>query len=137
MNRLLALLIIFICCSFWSCRQPGTNRPTPDAAKQFLKLRGYEFDEPSFLRASAASDVMAINGFLVAGIDPNAKESPEGDTALSAAAGRGDLKVVEVLLQGGADINAEVRDGWTPLLIALQQDRDKVVQTLLAQKNLN
>ena len=137
MRILRVILIGCLCCSFWSCRQPGSNQPTPDAAKQFLKLRGYEFDEASFHRAAAAGYVMAVHGFLAAGINPNARESSEGDTALTAAAGRGDLKTLEVLLQGGADVNTEVRGGWTPLLIALQQDRDQVVKTLLGQKNLN
>ncbi|HEV2883331.1 MAG TPA: hypothetical protein VGW36_00645, partial [Pyrinomonadaceae bacterium] len=31
---------------------PIAAKPTPEAAKQFLKLRGYNFDEKSFLAAA-------------------------------------------------------------------------------------
>ena len=53
---------------------PGRQTNT-EAAKQFLKLRGYNFDEKSFFAAAAASDVLAVNGFLAAGIDRDAEEN--------------------------------------------------------------
>jgi ankyrin repeat protein len=59
------------------------------------------------------------------------------DTALTAAADRGDLQIVNVLLKGGADVNAKGRNNWTALLLALQQDRDQVTNALLSQSNLD
>jgi hypothetical protein len=35
---------------------------------------------------------------------------------------------VNVLLKGGADVNAKGRNNWTALLLALQQDRDQVTK---------
>src|SRR6266851_5291283 len=75
----------------------GANEPTPEAAKRFLKLRGYDFDQQSFFRAAAAGDVIAVNGFLSTGMNANVKDE-NGDTVLTASAARGDLQMVNVLI---------------------------------------
>jgi len=81
-------LAILLCLS--ACAEtPMTDEPTPDAAKRFLKLRGYDFNEESFFKAAADGDVMAVDGFASAGININAKDRND-DTALIAAAARGD-----------------------------------------------
>ena len=41
-------------CVLAGCADKEGFEPTPEAARRFLKLRGYEFDEPSFFRAAAA-----------------------------------------------------------------------------------
>src|SRR5436853_7930940 len=87
---ILGLLLFF-------CAREGAEKPTPEAARRFLKLRGYEFDEPSFFKAAAAGDVLAANGFLSAGIDPNAKDE-NGETALTASAARAALQRVNAIL---------------------------------------
>ena len=43
---------------------------------------------------------------------------------LPASAVRGDAKVVEALLRGGADVNAKGRNTWTALLLALSEEHD-------------
>ena len=108
----------------------------PDAAKRFLKLRGYDFNEESFFKAAADSDVMAVDGFISAGININAKDRND-DTVLIAAAVRGDVKVVDVLLRRGADVNVKGRNTWTALLLALHEERDAVADKLLAQPKLD
>ncbi|RZF38920.1 hypothetical protein LSTR_LSTR005167 [Laodelphax striatellus] len=46
----------------------------------------------------------------------NDKPHPKtGATALHVAAAKGYIKVMELLLEGGADVNAQDLDGWTPL----------------------
>src|SRR5215471_19416970 len=92
---LLYPLIVALLCVLTGCADKEGFEPTPDAAKRFLKLRGYEFDEPSFFRAAAAGDAMAVNGFITAGINANAHDE-NGDTALTSAAARGDLGMVNV-----------------------------------------
>src|SRR3989442_7116771 len=86
-------LLLFLC----SCE--GADKPTPEAAKRFLKLRGYEFDEQSFFKAAAAGDVLAANGFLSAAINPNAKDQ-NGAPALTASAPRGDLQMLNAFIAG-------------------------------------
>src|SRR5437660_12749471 len=86
----------------WNCGATRETKPSPDAARQFLKLRGYDFNEKSFFTAVEGSDLAAVNGFIAAGINPNAKDDHEGDTALMTAAARGDLDILNALLAGGA-----------------------------------
>src|ERR1041385_3318131 len=74
-----SIFIAFVLC-FSACADEGPSEATPEATKKFLKLRGYEFDEPSFFKAAAAGDALAVNGFLSAGMDVNAKDQ-NNDTA--------------------------------------------------------
>ena len=116
---------------------PIAAKPTPEAAIQFLKLRGYNFDEESFLAAAAASDVLAVNAFLAAGIDRDANDEISGGTALIAAAARGDLAILKTLLQGGADVNRKDKAGSTALLRALEYKNEEVANAILSQKGLD
>ena len=117
-SRSIKAVLLAAVCLLSACAERESYEASPEAAKRFLKLRGYDFDEASFFRAAAASDVIAINGFISAGINPNARDG-NGDTALTAAAARGDLQIVNVLLKAGADANAKGRNDWTALLLAL------------------
>ena len=125
-----------LCLSLCACTGTFSDQPTPEAAKRFLKLRGYNFDEPSFFRAAADRDVLAVNGFISAGININARDGND-DTALTASSIRGDAKVVEALLRGGADVNAKGRKGLTALLLALSEKHGSVADLLLAQQHLD
>src|SRR5436853_5192730 len=119
-----------------ACADKEPFEPTPEAAKKFLKLRGYDFDEPSFFRAAAAGDAMAVNGFITAGINVNAHDD-NGDTVLTSAAARGDLPMVNVLMKAGADPNAKGRSGWTALPLALSYERNEVSDRLLQEPNVD
>src|SRR3977135_1651134 len=111
---LIASLLLCLC----ACSEPGADQPTPEASKRFLKLRGYNFDDQSFLSAANAGDELAVKGFISAGINLNAKDA-NGDTALTAAAARGDLKIVNALWQGGADVNAKGRKNGREQLVCV------------------
>jgi hypothetical protein len=64
--KTLSLLVLLSCLA--GCVNEGPSEPTPEAAKRFLQLRGYEFDQASFFRAAEAGDAIAVNGFLTAGM---------------------------------------------------------------------
>lgn len=134
-NKRSVLFLLALVC-FSACVSSGSNQPTPEAAKRFLKLRGYDFNDRSFFAAAAAGDLIAVNGFLSAGMDPNTKDQ-DGDTVLAAAAAQGDLKMVNAIMQGGADPNAKGRNTWTALLLALQNKQDSVSETLLARNDID
>src|SRR2546429_3117256 len=134
-SSLIQFTILGLLLALCSC-EGGAEKPTPEAARRFLKLRGYEFDEQSFFKAAAAGDVLAANGFLSAGINPNAKND-DGDTALTATAARGDLQMVNALLTGGADLKAKGRNNWTAFLLALEREHDEVANALVGQPNLD
>jgi ankyrin repeat protein len=128
--------VIFAFCLLFllsGCGPPRNDQPTPGAAKQLLKLRGYEFDEESFLRAAAASDLIAVNTFFAAGINPNAKDESSGATALIAAASRGDMPIVQALLKRNAHVNERDNAQFTALLRALQNKHDAVAEILLTR----
>jgi uncharacterized protein len=135
-KKYLRPLIFSLLFCLGACADPESYQPTPEAAKRFLKLRGYNFDDKSFLSAANAGDELAVNGFIAAGINPNAKDE-NGDTALTAAAARGDLKIVNALLRGGADVNAKGRNDWTALLLALEGERDEIADILVGQTALD
>jgi len=54
-------------------------------------------------------------------IDPLTYVTPDGDTCLHIAALRGNLRVVELLLKAGLDINRQGDMGYTPLHYAKTQ----------------
>lgn len=61
----------------------------------------------------------------------NAKEE-DGDTALHYAAYCSNLETVKILVKAGADINAALSDGTTPLMMATNDD---VMDYLLKRQN--
>src|SRR6476660_666782 len=86
-----------------SNQKPGqTGETSPEAAKQFLKLKGYEFDPKGFFTAVALRDLAAVNAFISAKFDLNVKDAITGRTALIMAAAFGDLPTVKSLAQAGA-----------------------------------
>lgn len=133
--RGLALLLSVL--AVQACVESATKKARPEAAQQLLKLRGYEFDEKSFHAAARARDMMAINAFLDAGINPNARSESDGRTALIDAAARGDLEVVNVLVARGADVNVRDDQGYTPLLHAIEARHEQIEQVLLHHPKLD
>ncbi|KAN0068953.1 hypothetical protein V8E54_013122 [Elaphomyces granulatus] len=64
--------------------------------------------------------------------DPDTKDS-FGRTPLSYAAERGNVRVVELLLDYNVDLNSKCKVGWTPFFRAIDRGRAAVVQILLAK----
>lgn len=122
---------------FEGCAQTHGGKATPEAARQILKLRGYEFNEKSFFAATAARDLLALNAFCDAGINRNAQDPANGQTALIAAASRGHQEVVEALLRCGADVNVKDKRGYNALFNALENKNEDVADLLMAQQNLD
>ena len=131
------IIILSLTLVLCSCGPTSKAEPTPEGAKDFLKLRGYSFDEKSFLSATEAGDVLAVKAFLLAGINPNAKDDSEGDTALIRAATAGNLEIVNALLKGRADVNTKNKNGFGALSRALSHNHEEVAQTLIAQPEVD
>ena len=124
----LAILVSVLLLS--GCLNADRKSAAPEAAQQLLKLRGYDFDEKSFFAAAQARDMMAINAFFDAGINPNAQDG-DGRTVLIAAAARGDLQVTNVLLARGVDPNVKDKRGYTAMSHAIEAMYEEVVDALL------
>ena len=132
------LLAVFVVSLFALAGCKETNlKPSPEDSKRGLKLRGYDYDEKSFLRAASTSDEVAVSTFVAAGMSPNVKEPSTGGSALISAATRGDLEMVNTLLQSGADVNQTDEKGFTALLRALQNDREEIANILVARPELD
>ena len=132
----LYLVLISVLLVLTGCARSGSPAPTPEETRQFLKLRGYEFDPTGFSAAVQARDMMAINAFLDADMSPNWQDS-EGRTVLIAASERGDLEVVNTLLSHGAAPNIEDKRGYTALSYAVEAMHERVVDALLSRPELN
>jgi len=115
---------------FSGCVNKSADTATPEAAQRFLKLRGYDFDKKSFFEAAQARDMMAIKGFLDAGMDPNTKDI-DSRTVLISAAARGDLEMANILLSRGADPNVKDLRHYTALSHAVEAMYEDVVEALL------
>ena len=65
-------------------------------------------DRPRIVEAAAVDDARKVRKLLVKGADPN--------EALHFAVGRGKLSVVKALIEGGADLHTEIKEGdyWVP-----------------------
>ncbi|HKS09641.1 MAG TPA: ankyrin repeat domain-containing protein [Pyrinomonadaceae bacterium] len=136
MQKVTSVFVIIVCVLLLSGCANADRQAAPDAAKQVLKLRGYEFDEKSFFAAVQARDMMAINAFFDAGINPNAQDS-DGRTVLISAAARGDLQVVNALLSRGVDPNVKDKRGYTAISHAIEAMWEDVVDALLASPRLD
>lgn len=72
-----------------------------------------------------------VSHFLATGADPNAPESKFGVTPLSWAAMRGEVDLVQLLIEKGAKVRQPNTDGSTPLHCAAFLGHDAIVQVLL------
>lgn len=80
----------------------------------------------AFVEAAGRGDISAVVSFLdkyPAAIDHensgDVQVEDSGHTALFLAAGTGQIEVVKLLLEKGADVNKQTNYGWTPLITAV------------------
>ncbi|MDE0687127.1 MAG: CotH kinase family protein [Candidatus Poribacteria bacterium] len=83
--------------------------------------------------AAFAGDVAAMKQALTEGADPNTKDPRSGNTLLATAALMGHTKIVVLLLEHGADVNARSRDDGTALHAAAFLGRPEIVKLLLEE----
>lgn len=129
------IILTSICVSFFAFASISCNAPSdggnvsPDMAKNILKIRDYQFTEKDFFRAINFEDEIATNGFLQAGINPNAKNE-KGESALNFAIRYKDPKIAKVLI-AKADLNLRDDAGNAPLFTALKYDKEDLFNLLL------
>lgn len=86
------------------------------------------------LASAADSDLESVSEAIAAGADLKARASPGGRTALSYAVDRGDLQLLERLLQAGAPPDATFLQGYdslTALEVAIRQGKADIASRLL------
>ncbi|HEV8268152.1 MAG TPA: ankyrin repeat domain-containing protein, partial [Thermoanaerobaculia bacterium] len=105
----------------------AVDNDNPDALQILIKA-GAEVDAkdehgktPLFEAAGLRPKLVPI--LTAAGANPNARESPQGETALMSAANVGEAESIKALLKAGADAKATDSQGTTALHYAARMNR--------------
>ena len=90
--------------------------------------------DKELLKAAQNGDVSAVKKLLAGGADITCQDEEWAGTPLHWAAFKGHSKVVSLLLDKGADVNATNKDGRTALFMAAGFNHRQVVEILLRHK---
>ena len=90
-------------------------------------------DQTALMRAVICGAYESAKILIEKGARVRAMQISNRSTALHdvAAESRGTAKMAELLIKAGADVNAEMSGGYTPLIIAAGRGKTEVVQVLL------
>ena len=86
---------------------------------------------PSMHIAAAYDNLPAVRALLESGEDVNKREPKLGHTALYWAIYFDRPVILKVLIETGADVNAQDSNGATPLTLAAQEDNPMIVMELI------
>jgi ankyrin repeat protein len=86
----------------------------------------------TLLYAAWTGDLSAVQGALATGIDPDHVYRHSPRTALNAAAYRGHLDVVNLLIEAGANVGLKKIGDGAPLIMAVRSGSVDVVKVLLS-----
>ena len=87
----------------------------------------------SFTSRAKSGDIGAVQLFLDAGMDPEAKDT-SGGTAMGNAAYSGHIDIVKLLLDHKADVNTKAKESRTALMDAALGGHTDIVKLLLDHK---
>lgn len=105
----------------------GSGGEQKEARSQLARL-GIDYSPDSFVKRAAFGNLGAVRLFLVASMNPNARDR-NGVTALMAAATYPEIE--ETLLVSGADVHLRSADGETALMYAALAGNVPSIQLLL------
>jgi ankyrin repeat protein len=107
---------------------------SPDRAKEELLQMDLEYSPKNFIKAVTDGNTIAVDLFLIAGIDPNTK-NPAGYSALMIAAQNGNTVICKSLL-ANKKTNMEAKGPLdeTALHLAAKKGQINAIQTLLTFK---
>ncbi|HYZ74395.1 MAG TPA: ankyrin repeat domain-containing protein, partial [Chthoniobacterales bacterium] len=107
----------------------GCSKSKDDLVKE-LNALNFQFNGDDFVRSAAEGDQKALGLFFAAGFDLNTPNTA-GYTGLMAAAERGRVDIVKLLLDHKADPNVAGRDAGTALMLAAENNQPEIVKLLL------
>jgi ankyrin repeat protein len=85
----------------------------------------------SLCLAALKNDIPLCKTLLETGANTNEIHKGDGATPLICASQNGNLKIVQLLLKNGVDVNGKRNDGATALICASQKGHSKIVELLL------
>ena len=115
------------------CGESQKSAPTPEGEAEPPTAKVTDI---SIHDAAYGGNIEAVKQHLAAGADVNAKNkgfSRKDSTPLQHAALKGQKKVVELLIEKGADVNAKCDVGWTPLHNAAAYGHKEIIELLIAK----
>jgi ankyrin repeat protein len=130
-------MLVAILMGFTACAKLTSQKASPDAARNVLKLRGYDFDEKSLYTAIENGDQFAVATFVDAGFDINKHRDSDGQTPLIYAARLGKTDVIKTLLDAKADVNGRDSANQSALSRSLIERHDDTFELLLNQPGVD
>ncbi|KAM1796457.1 hypothetical protein COP2_037522 [Malus domestica] len=113
------------CCSCAGCKDNSHQEPSMQEARNDL-FTGSETIERSEIGKADISTRCAMDVSTMA---------EDGQTALHTAVCQGDLEMVKILVEGGANVNKPDARGWTPKDLAQQQGNKSITDLLRRYEN--
>jgi ankyrin repeat protein len=123
----------------WETNMTGANGMSPPKGHEWDRLRGVQEGKSEIVEA-----------LLGHGADPNAlfqrlpehygnghTDPPKGSTSLAVAAFSGDVEMIRLLAEQGADPSQKSETGLTPLMIALGVGRDDRISSVSLDDSLD
>ena len=106
----------------------GRNDEVISLLRRGMDINTTDRDGSTLLVIAARTGNYDLTDFLLSNRANALKRNRYGDTPLHLAVSQGHIKVVERLIDGGADLNPE---GWTPLHYAVFTDRKEIASLLI------
>mmetsp|Transcript_46661 Transcript_46661/g.117552 ORF Transcript_46661/g.117552 Transcript_46661/m.117552 type:complete len:205 (-) Transcript_46661:35-649(-) len=100
---------------------------------EWATLDGLEVAD-NWVTAAERNDLLALENYHTENVAVDACRKKDGWTALHVAASKRNLKLVERLLEWGADVNVESYNGVTPLHLAVRSGDATITNKLLEKK---
>ncbi|XP_033121220.1 uncharacterized protein LOC117120307 isoform X2 [Anneissia japonica] len=115
---------------------PGPTRKTLTTALKCIntfKSRRLGFSPKNLYIPALQGDLMKVIALLVEGFDPNHRFPEHNhETAMHAAANRGHLAILYMLLQAGGNCNTKDEDTQTPLMCAASSQQLECIRHLVS-----
>ncbi len=125
MKKAIFFSVLVVCSlSFFGC---GKSK---DQAIHDLAGLNLRFSADDFVTSAARGDMKALSLYFIAGIDLDAPNS-FGQTALMAAAEKGQTVAARALIDHHADLNAKDRNGITALMLAAANNHPDITKLLI------